>query len=447
MHLEIATSRPRTGAAEELLEAYAEDWLAELDGLGWSDLARRQRGRLASLAFGAAGIAWAHRHAARALGDERLLAAAERWIVEALRRRRSPWAYHGSAAHSSAAGPRAELAPAALLYGTAGLWAARALIAHDLGGRRARERAIGRLAECCRRTAPEDWDFYSGTAGALAAVALLYAEIGGPRLAALGRELAAGLAPRVPEVVGVPAAARALRDLMTAGSAGGEPGTGEGAAAEGASGEPGTGEAVRLGIGHGDAGLLYGLLAWSAASGDEPPAGLAPALERLVEPALDAPERFCPRPALRASVCNGFSGLALLAARAHEVLGGAGRAEAACRAAALALAAAPPRADLCCGRTGVAYACLAAARVAAGHAAGAHADPAAAAAAAGWRRRAGELALSALLVERSDWEVGGLLGGEAGLVCLALDLAAGIDGVPPAFGPSVVVRGRTGGRS
>jgi hypothetical protein len=103
------------------------------------------------------------------------------------------------------------------------------------------------------------------------------------------------------------------------------------------------------------------------------------------------------------------------------VLGGASLREDARRAAALAVRSAPPRPDLCCGRVGVAFACLSVARV----------DPA-----GPWRRHARELALSALLCDRGEWEVSGLCGGEAALACLALDLVAGIDGGPPALEPA-----------
>jgi hypothetical protein len=369
-----------------LLADYTEDYFALMERSAWDDLARRQRGRLVSLAFGAAGVAYAHWYAARIRDEERLLAGAERWLRAALRRQRSALAFHGLRG-----GPRAELAPGALIYGRAGLCFLRALVAQARADRRGRARALAGFVDCCRRTPADSWDLYAGAAGSLVGVSVLLRELGDRRLPDLGRDLAARLATCL-------------------------------AAASTPSDRP-----DRLGLAHGVGGVFYALLAWTAASGAEPPAGFRPALEEYLATALRAPEEFCPRPTFMASLCNGFAGLAVLAVRAHEVLGGAALRAAARGAAGLALRSVPPRPDLCCGRVGVAFACLAAARV----------DPA-----GPWRRRARELALSVLLCERGDWEVSGLYGGEAALACLAVDLLAGIDGGPPCLEPPVRPRGR-----
>ena len=115
-------------------------------------------------------------------------------------------------------------------------------------------------------------------------------------------------------------------------------------------------------------------------------------------------------------LCNGFSGLAFVGARACEVVGGEELREAAIGAAQRALENLTDQASLCCGRLGVAFACLALAR----------ADPG-----GPWRRHSRDLALSTLLHERDEWETAGLYEGEAALPCLALNLTAGLDTGPP----------------
>jgi hypothetical protein len=66
--------------------------------------------------------------------------------------------------------------------------------------------------------------------------------------------------------------------------------------------------------------------------------------------------------------------------------------------------------DLCCGSVGTAYAMLALARV----------DPA-----RGWQRKARRLATMALVSEPASSWSHGLLKGEAGLLCLSVDLLTG----------------------
>jgi hypothetical protein len=172
------------------------------------------------------------------------------------------------------------------------------------------------------------------------------------------------------------------------------------------------------GLAHGSAGVLFALLSWHRAAGVRVPPSLAAAVDRLLDGALAEPRRFCARPAFVGSLCNGFPGLVVLAVEAHAAAGEPRHLAAARSAAERALAAVPPRPDLCCGRAGVAAACLALAG----------ADPG-----GPWRRRAEELTLSALLAAPGDWETAGLYGGEAALPCLAADLLAGGPGGPPAL--------------
>ena len=117
-------------------------------------------------------------------------------------------------------------------------------------------------------------------------------------------------------------------------------------------------------------------------------------------------------------LCNGFTGLAFLGAEAHRALGGEGLLEVTRQAGFRALARPSHRPDLCCGRAGVAYACLALSRV----------DPE-----GPWKSKAMDFALSTLLCEREDWRKAGVYGGEAAIPCLAASLLAGIASGPPAL--------------
>jgi hypothetical protein len=391
--IETGRGGPSSGVEpREVLEAYVDDYRERMERLSCDELARRQGGRTVSLAFGAAGIAYAHWHVATVLGDERFLAGAERWMGEAWRRRADASAYfpagdavrlagEGDAPPAAVDGRR--LADGAHLLGEIGVRWTRVLIAAATG--RGVDPAIGAFVDLARRCPDEPLELYAGLAGALRATTLLVQTTGDGRLLALGGELAVRLGRRAAPIADRPLPWR---------------------------------EAPGPGLAHGTAGVFFALLAWHRAAGAAVPAPLLAAVDRLLDRALADPDGFCSRPAFVASLCNGFAGLALLAVEAHAALGAPRFLAAARAAAARALVAVPPRPDLCCGRAGVAAACLALAG----------ADPA-----GPWRRRAEELVLSALLAAPGDWETAGLYGGEAALPCLAADLLAGAPGGPPAL--------------
>lgn len=364
----------------DILESWLDDYAERTRRLRFADLAQRQEGRFASLSDGAAGIAWAHLHLARALGDDGWLEGAARWARLAWRHRDDERAFF-----PTAEGPRRHLAGGAFLFGRIGIVAVRALVAAARSEAAALDRALASFAAACR-PASESSGLFAGTGGALAAAAILFEATGEQRLLPVGRRLAARLARQAPPLDGRPVVWRA---------------------------HPGPG------LAHGAAGVLLAAAAWHRAAGLALPPPVRQAIDRLLAEALDDPDRFCPRPTFVASACNGFAGLAALALAVSADGVGLDRAR---HAARLALAAPPPRPDLCCGRGGVAAVCLALARH---HAAGP------------WRHRAEELVLSALLVAPGDWETVGLYSGEAGLACLVGDLlsgaAAGLPGLslPP----------------
>jgi hypothetical protein len=362
----------------ELFGVYLDDYFVSIARLSWADLARREEGLYASLAFGAAGIAYAHWYAGYLRGDETLLEQAERWIRAAAAGQRHRLAFLGPSAL-----PGARMPSGAYLYGRSGLSFVRALIARSRDDRRAERRALARFAELSRAGATGVADLYTGSAGCLAAAAILLQHLGGGMLLDLGTELSRALCQRaVPDEQGT----------MTW---------------DGLQG---------LGLAHGTAGALLAVLLWSAAAGSAVPHWFSPSLSALLDTAVQSPERFSRPGPDRSRLCSGIIGPAFLAARAAEILQDSSLLAAARTVAALAMAHPPVHADLCCGRAGCAFALLPLARQ----------DPA-----GPWRKAAQNLALSTLLCDRADWLLPGLYGGEAGIPCLALNMMLGIDSGPP----------------
>lgn len=362
----------------ELFDAYLDDYFVAINRLSWADLTRRQKGFYASLAYGAAGIAYAHWYAGYLLGDEDHLEQAERWIRAALAGQRHRFAFLGPGAP-----PEATMPSGAYLYGRIGLYFVRALIARSRDDRRAEQRALACFAELSRAGAAGEVDLYKGSAGCLAAAAILYQHLGSGMLLDLGTELSATLCQRaVPEGQG---------SVTWNGLQG-------------------------LGLAHGTTGALLALLLWSDAAGSALPQWFTPSLSALLDTAVHSPEQFSAVESDGSRLCNGVIGPAFLAARAARVLRDPSFLAAARATATLAMAHPPACADLCCGRAGCAFALLPLAQQ----------DPG-----GPWRRLAQNLALSTLLCDRADWALTGLYGGEAGIPCLALNMMLGIDSGPP----------------
>lgn len=376
---------------QQALEAYVEEYFDRMDPLSGQDLMHGQDGRFASLAFGAAGIAYAYWHGAVTTGRTEWLRGARRWIRWAHERRDERVAFFSR--HDDAGPPEdwQDLAAGAFLYGRVGIDFVRALVAHTTADGPELERALEEFAAGCRhslRVSVGSMELYSGLAGNLQSTALLWQAIGDPRLRKLGLELADRLVRLASLHLDEGCSIRWHEPRGT-------------------------------GLAHGVAGVLFALMSWCRASGEALPPGLRPTLDRLLDGALNGRGKsFCSRPTFVASLCNGFSGLALVAMAAHEELEEERYLDDALRAARLALDAIPNRPDLCCGRAGVASLCLALAAV----------DPE-----GPWRQRALALTASALLADDEAWEVVGLYGGEAALPCLVVDLLSGRHGGPPAL--------------
>ena len=368
---------PLAPTVQEFLDAYLDDYFATIGRMSWADLPRCQEGLYASLAFGAAGIAYACWYGGYLKGDEALLEEAERWIGAALAGQGHRLAFVGPTAH-----PGDRMPPGAYLFGRSGLYFVRALVARSRADRRAEQRALARFAELSRGGAAGAPELYKGSAGCLAAAAVLFQHLGGGMLRDLGRELAERLAER------------AVVDRQGHASWDGLRG---------------------LGLAHGASGVFLAFLLWSAATGSALPKWFGASLEALLNTAVHSPKRFS-RLEQGSWLCGGLIGPTFLAARVAQVLREPSFLAAACATAGLALAHLPIRPDLCCGRAGCAFALLSLAQQ----------DPA-----GPWRKLAHDLALSTLLCDRADWPMTGLYGGEAAIPCLALNLTFGIDSGPP----------------
>lgn len=367
-----------TPSVRELFGAYLDDYFASIARLSWADLVRGQEGLYASLSYGAAGIAYAHWYAGYLRGDEILLTEAERWIRAALAGQR-----HRLAFLTPQAQPGDRMSPGAYLHGRAGLFFVRALIARSRDERQAERRALACFDELSRAAVAGTAELYTGSAGCLAATAILFQHLGGGKLLDLGTELSARLRER------------ALLDGRGNVTWNGLHG---------------------LGLAHGAAGAYLALLLWSVAAGSGLPHWFAPSLSALLDTALHSPERFTRREQDSASLCKGIIGPAFLAVRAAQVLGEPSYLAAARDLAVLATARLPDCSDLCCGRAGCAFVLLPLAQQ----------DPT-----GPWRKLAQDLALSTLLFDREDWSLTGLFGGEAAIPCLALNMTLGIDSGPP----------------
>jgi serine/threonine-protein kinase len=362
----------------EIFGVYLEDYLAAARRRSWADLPRGQQGLYGSLAFGAAGIAYAHWYAGYLTGNEPLLDEADRWIRGALAGQRNRLAFLGPAAP-----PGARMPAGAYLYGLGGVHFVHALIARAREDRRAERRALRRFAELSRASIEGPADLYVGSAGGLAATAILLQHLEAEPLLDLGSALAGHLVRH------------ALPDLQ------------DGTRWHGLHG---------LGLAHGTAGAMLALLLWSAAAGSPLPPWFAPSLAAFLDTALYSPERFTRLAQHRSHLCSGVMGPVFLAVRAAQVLREPSLLASAREIAALTLAHLPSGADLCCGRAGCAFVLLALADQ----------DPH-----GPWRNLAQELALSTLLCERAEWPFTGLYAGEAAIPCLALNLRLGIDSGPP----------------
>jgi len=302
------TGEPAAG--DDLLIAFAEAYLRQAARMSPGDLRRRQPSPLASLSYGAAGIATTFLRAHRASGRASHLAHARRWSAAAWTARRR---------RDSFDGPKVRGRSGSVPFGPAGLAFVEVRVAAAAGpsAARLREQRLREFLTACRprRGAPQD--FMQGLAGRLDATATLDAELGDPRLRRLGDRLAAGL-------------------LDGGATVDDEPG-----------------------FAVGSAGAHHALLRWSLATGFELPGWFFDSLDQVMRTPVPPVS-----PSLKRSWCNGTAGIAMLAVAAYQRTGR--RADLDLARAAAADAASDDVAassNLCCGLGGRAYALLALDRI------------------------------------------------------------------------------------
>ena len=344
---------------------------------------------LASISYGAAGIACALYRIALAREDAALLSLADLWAAQAAARTGDEAFYRpGSALVPENLG---RVSP----YHTAsGVHAARAMIAQALGDPRSRREAVSGFLAASAAPCPNP-DLTLGRSGSLLAASLLLepADDPAPELRALGGRLLAGLWEEIDELPPIAECA----------------------------------ERPNLGMAHGWAGTLYASLRWCRAAGTPLPAGLPARLSELADLArpwgrglrwrwyAEGGGDF----GAMAGWCNGSAGFVFLWTLAHRMLGEARHLQLAEAAAWNAWEDPVRDATLCCGLAGRAYALLSLHR----HGGGPE-----------WLERARDLAeRAAVEVARNSESSHSLYKGEVGLAALAADLAHPADAAMPFF--------------
>jgi eukaryotic-like serine/threonine-protein kinase len=278
----------------------------------------------ATLADGAAGVAYFLLRHARFGGGERSLEAARCWSERAVsaRKRKGAFASESEAFDS--------IPPTSVLYREPGVWWVRALVASAAGDAQVAEHAGGRFAQAAVRACGKPGDVGWGSAGLLLGCAQLVEAF--PEASAVAAVRAAG------EQLALELATFTDR--------------------EGA--RPGEAALGCLGAAHGWAGVVQALLRWSVATA-QPVAGEVPImLERLM--ALRRPSGCWPITAGSREVwrgwCHGSAGWAMLWALAWQATGEKDFLTLAEVSARDATADADELAILCCGRAGQAFAAL-----------------------------------------------------------------------------------------
>lgn len=362
--------------ALERLQLYVDDYLEELRPLTYNSLPLLQKAPYAAVAHGGAGVASALLRAAQHRDEPDLLALASNWIDQSLAALGREDALYDDGKEFT----RDRVGDCSLPFSTLGLKVVQVQIARAQDAAMIEEAALRGIAACfAKRNQAPLLDLFLGAPGLLLASSLLHAEKPGPSTLTWGTVVA--------------------KSILSA--RGPEPG-------------PAWDEVKSIGLAHGWAGLYYSLLQWSLVSGAALPVWVAGGLHRLVDCAvttrhgLDWPmRRAADQPEFMNSLCNGAPGLAMTFALAYERYRDGLFLEAARAAGRRAMGPGSPIGHLCCGAVGRAYGLLAVDRI----------DPS-----GPWRSAAVRCAVESLVWrDRSD-SPHGLLKGQGGNLCLALDL-------------------------
>jgi class II lanthipeptide synthase len=358
----------------EFLKDTVRRYLSAVRSSSFAQLEATQEPPHASLAMGGAGIAYALWKASRQLNDEGLLALAERWILDSL-------AAVGKA--DAFAAPDFDLNGAltsggSVLYGMAGLHYVRALIAGAMRDITAKEQAISEFKTLIRAARPVSLDLMSGAPGQLLTIAHLKTELGCQLLDETAQQL-------YERVLATP-----RRPISY------------------------------LGMAHGLGGLYLSLLKWAELSNVKLPPWFWPDIDRLAAKgewsgqSVHWPiERGTATKSYMNSWCNGAPGLMLLWISAYQATGNERFLKLARGSGHAILSEPQSSSHLCCGTAGQAYSLLALSCL--------EAD---------WKDSAIRLATKSMKEGRFEIWNHSLLKGQAGLLCLALDLLTSRPGLP-----------------
>jgi serine/threonine-protein kinase len=349
---------------------------------------------VASLTYGAAGVAYALYRIAVSRGDGRVIALADQWSQRAYALADDPDAFYDSELGVS----REMVGDVSLFHSAAGLHFVRALVSASVGDLDTSHRASVAFVEHSRRRC-QNPDLTLGKASILLALSEILENLPGSAEQVsieLSRHRGDELAEDLHHVLSDESMATST--LLPA-----------------------------LGIAHGWAGLLYALLRWSIMTGVPPNTLVRERLDELLgwaEPHAGGVRwpvhNSSFPPDYVDGWCNGTAGHSLLFALAYDVLGRDEYAQAAVEAAESAHTTETGLGTLCCGLGGVAYALLCAHRITGDEK---------------WRVRAEQAARSAAGCRLQSFYPDSLYKGAVGIAVLAQDLRDPANAAMPVFEP------------
>jgi eukaryotic-like serine/threonine-protein kinase len=291
---------------------------------------------VASINYGAGGIAYALYRIARPRGDRQLLALADVWTQKAFALSSRKKAFYEAALRITPD----TVGTVSLFHSISGLHCVRALVSSEMGDFTGANRAIHAFVKHSRRPC-DNPDLTLGKASLLMGCAELVEVMPAPSVIDVKPVLQRG-----DEI------ARELASLLR---------TGQIASST---------DISLLGIAHGWAGFAFALLRWARATGKKAHPVVEDALDELAALAerhrggVRWPVHNTSKPkSFWEGWCNGTAGHTMLFALAHEVLRAGRFGEIAERAAISACASELPLGLLCCGLGGIGYALLATHRV------------------------------------------------------------------------------------
>lgn len=369
------------------LRRFVADYLADLKSVSYPLLVASQPPPYASVSSGGAGISYALLRAAQHHQDPDALALATDWIDQSTASLGSEGAIYDHKEFT----PR-RVGSCSLYFSEMGVHLVQALVAGANDAEVMRDEALVRLGKCFKaRQKAAAHDMFMGLPGCLVAVSLLIAEGPDRRLLLWGETLAGEI----------------LRSAF-------EPKDKQHAAAPWS-------HIPSLGFAHGIAGIYFALLQWALVSGAKLPPWIREGVRALIDEGLSTSSgldwpmwRRGQKQEFMDSLCNGTPGIIMTLARAYEYYRDPLFLEVARTAGQRVVRDRSSYSSLCCGMAGRAYSLLSLARI--------DSD-------GPWRGQALACAAGSLAQRTETGCLHGLLKGQAGNLCLAMDLLS-VDATP-----------------